>query len=334
MKKKQEPADAGFALLELLIVIAIIAILASIAIPNYAVYIKKANSIKCLSIRRDIEIQELARLTSINAPVQPAVFPPRAEGTAITHVSFGKTLQNIISSILPWNISESWASLAEESLAPPIDSSHKCPSGGTFLWLVSDPQEDDFPKVACSIHFGAVPVAKEESPNFTVPSGENVSSNSSFESITKPPKPGRWKSVPSSQVDGWESTTGKIEFWGNGMQGVQAPDGGSFIELDSNNKKKTPDVLSQQMPTEAGRVYIVQLKARARKAGTSDFEILWDGESVSEISPKVGIWSDYTVKVTGTGAPATLSLAEIVGQNNGLGALIDSIQVIATNEVR
>jgi len=34
-----------------------------------------------------------------------------------------------------------------------IDSTYQCPSDGIYLWLVFNPEDPDYPKVACSIHF-------------------------------------------------------------------------------------------------------------------------------------------------------------------------------------
>jgi hypothetical protein len=34
-----------------------------------------------------------------------------------------------------------------------IDERYKCPDGGTYVWLVMDPGDPDYPKIGCSIHF-------------------------------------------------------------------------------------------------------------------------------------------------------------------------------------
>ncbi|MGD9160736.1 MAG: prepilin-type N-terminal cleavage/methylation domain-containing protein [Desulfobacteraceae bacterium] len=34
-----------------------------------------------------------------------------------------------------------------------IDSKYKCPSGGVYIWLVSDPANSEYPKVGCSVHY-------------------------------------------------------------------------------------------------------------------------------------------------------------------------------------
>jgi len=43
-----------------------------------------------------------------------------------------------------------------------IDDKYKCPSGGTYVWLVMDPENSEYPKIGCSIHFiGATAVTPE-----------------------------------------------------------------------------------------------------------------------------------------------------------------------------
>jgi len=34
-----------------------------------------------------------------------------------------------------------------------IDEKYKCPSGGTYVWLVMDPKDPGYPNIGCSIHF-------------------------------------------------------------------------------------------------------------------------------------------------------------------------------------
>jgi len=43
-----------------------------------------------------------------------------------------------------------------------IHSNYACPSDGVYVWLVSDPAEPGYPKIACSIHFAGSPVEEEE----------------------------------------------------------------------------------------------------------------------------------------------------------------------------
>ena len=106
----------GFTLLEVMMVIAIIGVLASIALPNYLAYRQKAYAAHCTANRHYIEMIE--REYFVNQDV---------------------------------------ANLK-------IDESYKCPSGGVYVWLVSDTNDPGYPKVGCSIHLAQiVSVPKEKS---------------------------------------------------------------------------------------------------------------------------------------------------------------------------
>ncbi len=43
--------------------------------------------------------------------------------------------------------------LDHDSPSLKIDDLYKCPGGGEYVWLISDPNDPDYPKVGCSIHF-------------------------------------------------------------------------------------------------------------------------------------------------------------------------------------
>lgn len=105
MKSLTDTQKHGFTLLEVLLVLAIIGALASIALPYYMASREKAKAVSCQSNRRHIEQAEEASYLANSTP----------------------------------------------SLT--IDEKWKCPSGGTYIWLVSDPDDPDYPKVGCSIHF-------------------------------------------------------------------------------------------------------------------------------------------------------------------------------------
>jgi Tfp pilus assembly protein PilE len=42
---------------------------------------------------------------------------------------------------------------SNEKTSLKIDEIYKCPCGGTYVWLVMDPEDHDYPKIGCSIHF-------------------------------------------------------------------------------------------------------------------------------------------------------------------------------------
>ncbi len=49
-------------------------------------------------------------------------------------------------------MAESAYFLDHDSPSLEIDDLYECPCGGVYVWLVSDPNDPDYPKVGCSIH--------------------------------------------------------------------------------------------------------------------------------------------------------------------------------------
>lgn len=117
----------GFSLLEVLIVIALIGVLASIAIPRYVIYKEKARSTACLSNRRHINMDEQRHY-----------------------------LQHHKARLL-------------------IDDKYACPSGGIYVWLVTDPENHEYPKVGCSLHLAGISQQAAE-----VDTGETVLHSGGF----------------------------------------------------------------------------------------------------------------------------------------------------------
>ena len=108
MKMLRNNNAGGFTLLELMVVIAIIGALTSIAIPKYSSYRDKASAANCLANRYHIEMTERAYFLEHNEP------------------------------------------------NPQIDVLWTCPSDGVYIWIISDPNDLDYPRVGCSIHFWPV----------------------------------------------------------------------------------------------------------------------------------------------------------------------------------
>lgn len=201
-----------------------------------------------------------------------------------------------------------------------------CPGGGVYVWASTKPGDPGYAKVLCSLHsFAAV---NADAPQYQNTGVDSVAENSDFESLGKYPKKNGWTYINSKKVDGWSAAGNSMEIWADGMKGINAPQGDYFIELDS--KKNVADKIYQEVPTEAGQIYTISLKARARKDGTSDLVVSWGGEDQQVITPETGKWNDYTIQVVGTGQPMVLALAEQQGQNDGLGALVDAVNITPT----
>jgi type II secretory pathway pseudopilin PulG len=46
-----------------------------------------------------------------------------------------------------------------------IDDKYSCPSGGTYVWLVTDPDDPNYPQIGCSEHFmGSLPETSVTTP--------------------------------------------------------------------------------------------------------------------------------------------------------------------------
>jgi prepilin-type N-terminal cleavage/methylation domain-containing protein len=106
----------GFTLIEVMLVIAIIGVLVSIAIPSMAVYSERARTVSCLVNRKNIETDEIARFVETQSPL------------------------------------------------PSLDFAYQCPNHGIYVWLVTDPEDPDYPKVACSVHYAGLPGVPQPSP--------------------------------------------------------------------------------------------------------------------------------------------------------------------------
>jgi len=113
MKTLKNDNSRGFTLLELMVAVAVMGALASIAIPQYAAYRGKVQAVHCLANRYNIEMEERAYFLDHNTP------------------------------------------------GLEIDPMYKCPCGGEYVWLISDPNDPGYPKVGCSIHYAQLSSSTE-----------------------------------------------------------------------------------------------------------------------------------------------------------------------------
>lgn len=147
-------------------------------------------------------------------------------------------------------------------------------------------------------------------------SGELVQ-NGSFENFTIDKDNGRWKLV---QFDNW---SGDGEVW-NHKIGRVATKGTYKVELDVG--RRSVNSLTQTITTVAGETYTFSLDAYARKTGTSDFELLIDGQVVLAMTPSK-YWEKYGIEFRGNGGNQTIEVREVASQDNGAGAVIDNVSV-------
>jgi hypothetical protein len=147
--------------------------------------------------------------------------------------------------------------------------------------------------------------------------GGELITNGSFEKFNVDKDHGKWKLV---QFDNW---SGNGEVWNNEM-GRASTKGSYKAELDVG--RKNVDSLEQTITTVSGEKYTLSLDAYARKAGTSDFELLVDGQVISTLTPSK-YWNKYGIEFTGNGSAQTITIREVAGQDDGRGAVIDNISV-------
>ena len=147
--------------------------------------------------------------------------------------------------------------------------------------------------------------------------GEELVQNGSFENFTIDKDHGKWKLV---QFDNW---SGAGEVW-NHKIGRVATNGTYKAELDVG--RRNVNSLTQTISTVSGETYTFSLDAYARKTGTSDFELIVDGQTLLTITPARD-WEKYGIEFTGTGGEQTIEIREIADQDNGLGTVIDNVSV-------
>ena len=146
---------------------------------------------------------------------------------------------------------------------------------------------------------------------------EELVKNGSFENFTINKDHGGWKEV---QFTNW---SGDGEVWNN-KRGRITTKGTYKAELDVG--RNSVDSLSQTITTVADKKYTFSLDAYARKAGTSDFELLVDGQVLLTMTPGK-YWEKYGVEFIGSGGEQTIEIKEITSQDNGAGAVIDNVSV-------
>jgi Ca2+-binding RTX toxin-like protein len=126
---------------------------------------------------------------------------------------------------------------------------------------------------------------------------------------------------------GWQSTSGTIEVWGSGFDGITSPDGSNFLELDQEGNV---DSVWQDVQTTAGQTFTITIQARNRPGGIENdqFEIRWGGVLIDTVQPGPS-WVDYTYTVTGDGSLTRLQLSELASQNNFAGIFINSVTLVS-----
>lgn len=135
----------------------------------------------------------------------------------------------------------------------------------------------------------------------------------------------------SGAVSGWtnDGSNGLLERWGYSFFGLKPTDGSTFIELDSRGGG-IADHIKTNVDLETGLTYTITIDASARTGGSinDSFNITHNGVIVATIQPTyTGYFNRYEVTVTGQNGIDTIGLQELATQNNGLGILLDNVQI-------
>jgi len=112
----------GFALLELLIVVAIISIITAIAAPNFSESLRRARETTCIAYRQAIQ-------SSVYGYIR------------VKHLTTGDTVPP-------------FSEMVDDGALPEV---FECPSGGVYVWNTPTLVGIQTPFVNCSIHFVTPP---------------------------------------------------------------------------------------------------------------------------------------------------------------------------------
>jgi hypothetical protein len=126
-----------------------------------------------------------------------------------------------------------------------------------------------------------------------------------------------WQAYDNTQIPGWKNTAQDY------IELVQVG-GNQAIDIDAGG---AIDQLYQDVKTEAGKTYDLKFDVTRIVAGSSQVEVLWNGQLVSAINPTAA--GSFKFTVTGTGGNDRLSFREIAAENNSDGAFVDNVSLKA-----
>ena len=124
-----------------------------------------------------------------------------------------------------------------------------------------------------------------------------------------------YQGYDNTGIPGWKNANANYieQVRYNGTQG---------IDLDSG---AVADAIYQDISTEAGKTYKLHFDVIKVQAGTSAFDVVWNGSVVATVNPTSPRGYDFTV--TGTGGNDRLMFRELASQNDSHGAIIDNVSL-------
>lgn len=125
----------------------------------------------------------------------------------------------------------------------------------------------------------------------------------------------------NGELPGWKNS-------GDNIVEVHDHNGSQTLDLDVHDKD---DTIYQDVQTENGKLYKLTFDIPNETAGTSDFDILWNGKVVATVQPDSGQTLEFYV--TGTGGNDRLAFREEQGQGDDYtGAYLDNISLKAASD--
>ncbi len=136
------------------------------------------------------------------------------------------------------------------------------------------------------------------------------------------------------EVEGWDLSQ-SMTFWQSGHEGKAANDGYIYMQMDARDASENAEAIAQTVTTEAGQTYRLSF-AVARQPGadgsTSDIEVVLDGVVIATVTPASAMWETIALDVTPATTSSTFVFREADGQNDGIGALLDSISLMPVGD--
>ena len=134
-------------------------------------------------------------------------------------------------------------------------------------------------------------------------------------------------------IDGWfnSGSGGALERWGDGFLGLSTADGSAFMELDVG--RGGIDHVQTNSELDTGVDYTLTFDAAGRAGGSANdsFEVTHNGIVVATVTPdSTAEFTTYSVTLTGLSGTDTIGFRELASQNNGLGPLLNNVQLNLT----
>ena len=132
-------------------------------------------------------------------------------------------------------------------------------------------------------------------------------------------------------VDGWATSSGTVDVWGDGFFGVNTPDGGNFIQVDTGADGSI-DTVYQDVRTLEDDQMELEFSAAQRFGESESLEVYYRDELIDTVTPTSSEeWDTYTYTVTGSGGLDRLEFRELASESDGSGPFVDNVSLISAS---